>query len=78
MLDTDLSRSIDDLEQELLALEDEVAALRRRQAELIHQLDMRRVHNVDGARSMHEWTRGRLDVSAHTARDLVDAAGCQQ
>ncbi|MDJ0952498.1 MAG: DUF222 domain-containing protein [Acidimicrobiia bacterium] len=74
MLDTDLNTTIDELEQKLLDLEDEIARLRLRQAKVLHRLDMRQVHRVDGARSMQEWTRGRLDVSAHTARDLVDAA----
>ena len=74
MLVRDLHRSIDDLEQELGALEAEIAERRLRQAELIHQLDRRFVHRIDGARSMQEWTRARLDVSAHTARDLVDVA----
>ncbi len=74
MLDTDLDTSIDTLEQELLALEEEIAQRRLRQAELLHRLDMRQVHRVDGARSLQEWTRGRLDVSGHTAQDLVDSA----
>ncbi|MCP3994115.1 MAG: hypothetical protein GY722_03480 [bacterium] len=74
MLDMDLSHSIDQLEQQLLATEEHIARLRLEQAELVHRLDMRLVHRVDGARSMQEWTRARLDVSAHTARDLVDVA----
>jgi hypothetical protein len=74
MLKMDLNASIDQLEQQVLAKETQIARLRQEQAELIHQLDMRHVHRVDGARSMQEWTRGRLDVSAQTARNLVDAA----
>ncbi|MDJ0663784.1 MAG: DUF222 domain-containing protein [Acidimicrobiia bacterium] len=65
--------SIDRLEQELLDREEQITQLRLEQARLLHQLDNQLVHRIDGARSMQEWVRGRLDVSAHTARDLVDA-----
>jgi len=65
--------SIDRLEQELLDREEQITQLRVEQARLLHQLDSQLVHRIDGARSMQEWVRGRLDVSAHTARDLVDA-----
>ena len=74
MLDMDLDTSIDTLEQEILAREEQIARLRREQADLLARLDMRQVHRVDGSRSLQEWVRARLDVSAHTARDLVDAA----
>lgn len=74
MLKMDLHTSTDEQEQQLLACEQAVARVRRLQAEVLHSLDMRQIHHVDGARSLHEWVRGRLDVSAHTARDLVDVA----
>ncbi len=48
MLDMDLSHSIDQLEQQLLATEEHIARLRLEQAELVHRLDMRLVHRVDG------------------------------
>lgn len=74
MLKLDLDRSIDQLERELVALEELIGKARRRQAELVADLDVRQVHHVDGARSLQEWLRGRLDLSSHTARDLVDVA----
>jgi hypothetical protein len=74
MLDTDLDTPIDALEQRLLAREQRIAQLRLEQVELLSRLDVRMVHRLDGSRSMQEWTRARLDVSAQTARDLVDAA----
>ncbi len=70
----DLHTSIDELEQQLAAGEEAVARIRKFQAEVLHSLDMRQIHRVDGARSLNEWVRGRLDVTSHTARDLVDAA----
>jgi len=69
-----LDASLDVLEQELVALEEQVARARLRQAELLHVLDNHRIDRIDGARSLQEWVRGRLDATAHTARDLVDAA----
>jgi hypothetical protein len=74
MLNMDFGTTIDQLEQRLLSCEQRIAGLRREQAELLFVLDQRQVHRVDGARSLHEWVRGRLDVTTHTARDLVDAA----
>ena len=74
MLETDFETPIDTLEQEILSREEQIAVLRREQAELLARLDARLVHRVDGSRSLQEWVRARLDVSAHTARDLVDAA----
>ncbi len=74
MLKMDLHTSIDELEQQLAAGEEAVARIRKFQAEVLHSLDMRQIHRVDGARSLNEWVRGRLDVTSHTARDLVDAA----
>jgi hypothetical protein len=74
MWNVDFSATVDELEQGLLARESMISLLRQQQAEIVASLDVAQVDRVDGARSMQEWTRGRLDVSAHTARDLVDAA----
>jgi hypothetical protein len=80
MLDVDLDGSVDELEQQLLAREALIAALRLQQAEALRILDARQVHRVDGSRSLQEWVRARLDVADHTARDLVDVARqlCEQ
>ena len=74
MFKVDFEASIDGLEQGLLAREELIARLRTEQAGLLHSLDVMQVHRVDGARSLQEWVRGRLDVAGATARDLVDAA----
>lgn len=74
MFKMDLHTTIDELEQQLVACEEAVAHIRRLQSDVLHSLDMRQIHCVDGARSLNEWVRGRLDVTSHTARDLVDFA----
>ena len=74
MLDVDLDVSVDELEQQLLAREALIGALRLQQAEMLRTLDAMQVHQIDGSRSMQEWVRARLDVADHTARDLVDVA----
>jgi hypothetical protein len=74
MFRVDLTATIDELEQGFLAREQAISLMRQQQAEMLRALDVMQVDRVDGARSLQEWTRGRLDVSAHTARDLVDAA----
>ncbi len=74
MFKVDFASSIDDLEQGLLAREELIAKLRTQQAELLHSLDVMQVNRLDGSRSLQEWVRGRLDVPAATARDLVDAS----
>jgi hypothetical protein len=74
MFEVDFIASIDELEQGLLARESIISVMRQQQAELLTTLDAMQVNQVDGARSMQEWVRGRLDVSSQTARDLVDAA----
>ncbi|MDJ0664589.1 MAG: DUF222 domain-containing protein [Acidimicrobiia bacterium] len=76
MLDTDFDTTTDQLEQDVLACELLVTRLRARQAESLRELDRRQVRMVDGARSLQEWVRARLDVSDTTARDLVHAARC--
>lgn len=74
MFNLDLTATIDELEQRLLAGEAMISALRRQQAATLASLDAMQVRQIDGSRSLQEWTRGRLDVSAHTARNLVSAA----
>ena len=74
MLKMDSSATVDDLEQDLLAREAMISRLRQQQADLLALLDAMQVDQTDGCRSLQEWTRSRLDVSAQTARDLVDAA----
>ncbi len=74
MFTSDFDTSLDHLEQGLLACETVISQLRQQQAEILASLDTMQVNQIDGARSLQEWTRARLDVSASTARDLVDAA----
>ena len=74
MSDVDLDVSVDELEQQLLAREALIGALRLQQAAALRTLDVRQVHRVDGSRSLQEWVRARLDVADHTAKDLVDVA----
>jgi hypothetical protein len=74
MFDTDLTVPIDDLEQGLLAREQAISVLRQQQAVIVRGLDVLRVDQIDGARSLQEWIRARLDVTSHTARDLVDVS----
>ena len=74
MFNANLDATVDDLEQGLLAREALISQMRQQQAALLSSLDAMQVNQLDGARFLQEWTRARLDVSAHTARDLVDAA----
>ena len=74
MLDIDLDASVDELEQRLAACELMITRLRAWQAKALRTLDVRQVDQMDGARSMQDWVRARLDVSDGTARDLVHAS----
>jgi hypothetical protein len=74
MFDTILGTPIDALEQELRAGEQFIARVRVRQAEILRTLDSVEVYRADGAASLQEWTRARLDVNTETARALVTAA----
>jgi hypothetical protein len=74
MFTSDMDASVDDLEQGLLAREAVISQLRQQQAEMLAALDAMQVHQMDGARSLQEWARARLDVSAATSRDIVDLA----
>jgi hypothetical protein len=74
MWDMDLDTSVDELEQDIVACERLITRLRIRQAGNLRILDVHQVDHMDGARSMQEWVRARLDVSDQTARDLVHAS----
>lgn len=58
----------------LVRLEGVVARVRAAQAGLIAEADRLRLPFQDGARSLVDWTAGRLDVSRETALDLVRLA----
>lgn len=70
----DAAPTIDELEADLVECERAIAALRRRQAELIDLLDRLQVNLIDGSRTMADWVTSRLDVTHRTARDLVSIA----
>ncbi len=74
MLAHDPSVPIDHHEQVLVAGEALIAKIRARQAEALAALDTAHVHQMDGCRSMLEWTAARLDVEHDTARLLVRSA----
>lgn len=68
------SASIDQLETTILEAEGGVARLRAVQLDALRQLDEQGVVNIDGARSLADWTAARLDVAPETARALVQAS----
>jgi hypothetical protein len=74
MFDVDLDVSPDRLEQVLLADEQLIARIRIRQAKVLAALDVAQVPLGDGAGTLAEWIRARMDVTDVTARDLVMAA----
>lgn len=74
MLTTDHPRTIDRIEQELVACESMIAQLRGRQLELVREADQAQVCAVDGARSLSDWLAGRLDLHPMTARAMTAAA----
>ena len=63
--------SVDNLEQIALDAEHEIARQRARQLFALEGLDRAQVATGDGAKSLSEWAAQRLDISLHTARDLV-------
>jgi hypothetical protein len=71
---TTAATSIDQREQELVACERVIGRLRARQLELLRSLDADQVTQLDGSRTMADWTAARLDVTSDTARSLVRAA----
>lgn len=68
------TRSVGDLEQDLVAVEAEIAMLRSEQHVLVRELEQAQAPQSDGSRSMVEYVQARLDVKRDTARDLVFAA----
>ncbi len=61
----------DQLETELIRLEQLVARIRQTQTRLISEADRRQQPLADGCRTLIDWVASRLDVTHHTARDLV-------
>lgn len=66
--------SIDDLETTVLEAEAAVSALRAIQVEALHRLDEAGIANIDGARSIVEWTTAKLDIAPENAKALVQAS----
>lgn len=71
MFEVDTDATPEFLERQLLAGEMLISQVRARQAEMLRAADSAQVHTREGAASIQEWVRGRLDVSDSTARDLV-------
>ncbi|HKX75747.1 MAG TPA: hypothetical protein VJR05_10200, partial [Acidimicrobiia bacterium] len=74
MFATTTTRSIDSLEQELLACQADKTRLVFRQVELLRHLDVAQVAAADGCRTMIDWVASRLDVSRRIAKDLLVVA----
>ena len=68
------TRTVGELEEELVGVEAEIALLRSRQHVLVRELDCAQAPQTDGSRSLEEWVQAHLDVKRDTARDLVFAA----
>ena len=66
--------SIDALERVLVEGERLISRIRSQQAEALARLDAAQVTQMDGSRSMIDWTAAKLDVCHGTARQLVQAA----
>ncbi|HKX76621.1 MAG TPA: hypothetical protein VJR05_14665, partial [Acidimicrobiia bacterium] len=77
MFATTTTRSIDSLEQELLACQADKTRLVFRQVELLRHLDVAQVAAADGCRTMIDWVASRLDVSRPVAKDLLVVARAQ-
>ena len=65
------TRSIDTLEQDLLASHQVHGQVWAGQLETLRRLDLGQVATADGSRTMVEWVASRLDVSHAVARDLM-------
>ncbi|HJR92895.1 MAG TPA: hypothetical protein VJ938_10675, partial [Acidimicrobiia bacterium] len=61
----------DRIEGELVRLEAVVSRIRAVQARLVDEAGRQRLPFQDGARSLVDWTAGRLDITRETASDLV-------
>ena len=68
------NKTIDKLEQLLIGDESHIAQLRARQIATLQALDLAQVPMMDGARSLAEWAASRMDLTAETARRLVETA----
>lgn len=65
--------AVDTYRAELVEIEASIARLRARQVQLLTWLQGCTATLENGARSMQEWICGEMDVSAHTARNLMRA-----
>ncbi|MDX2345036.1 MAG: DUF222 domain-containing protein [Acidimicrobiia bacterium] len=65
---------VSDFKAELAETSNKVSQLHARQLVIINQLQRAGVAGEDGARSMVDWTASAMDISHHSARQLVDAA----
>jgi hypothetical protein len=74
MLTTERPPTIDEIEQELTALEAMVSRVRARQIELLREADLAQVCSVDGSRTLADWAAGRLDLHPLTARAMATVA----
>jgi len=68
------TRTVDEMETDLVDLEAQISQLRCEQHVLVSQLDKAQAPQTDGSRSMVEWVQAHLDVKTDTAKDLVFAA----
>ena len=68
------TRSVSEMEAELVELEEQSSHIRNRQAVLVNELDKINIAGSTGCRSTGEWVSSRLDVSKTSASDLVFAA----
>lgn len=68
------SISIDHLEATVLAVEAEISRLRSIQLDALRRLDDAGVANIDGSRSMVEWTAAKLDLAPENARAMVQGS----
>ena len=71
---TQSKTSIDALEQSFVEAELLIGRIRAHQADLLAALDGAQVPKADGARTTTDWVAARLDVTRHSARNLVEAS----
>ncbi len=70
------TRTVAELEADLVAVEAKISELRSEQLVLVNELDSAQAPQTDGSRSLIEWVQAHMDVKTDTARDLVFAARC--
>jgi hypothetical protein len=68
------TRTVAELEEDLVSVEAQISQLRCRQHVLVGELDDAQAPQTDGSRSMVEWVQAHLDIKTDTAKDLVFAA----